>query len=520
VKTLEEQPAAMFGCSGMLVQSSDLTGTKTRSLDSARFSDLNALILGNGPDQRGRFLFRSELLKEDCSALLTLLDGEEHRYFKISGILAGVLAQTNYTTYMLDESLSGFDRPRNEPVEAQQQYIRDRFMRDPAWLDKLAKGVGIPEFVFAYSPGSPIRWDRYTPPHSMFTRIRTNASLATAAGSEGLKCLSSGFGSPEPDHIWLLAERGIIEFSLPPQASDAVEDYCIILTIAGRHSVATGREQHCTIALNGMIIAYTTVPEQISEIKIDIPLNLVAGSSSFRLELTPDHADPIFDDFGTIIDDRRLSIMLKSFGVFQRPQRSLPVLDVDEVYGCGQADRGTDALVKGFYASEAEHTWIAGSAASVRFRLRSTAAAPVLHLSVIARPSLQTGAPQVMTLTINGRDLGEHELVEGRQEIDIELDPGDLSGRSVYLGVKARHAEAVYDSDHNIIDKRLLGIALIELGILDGVAQPLEAAEILQDSGGDDAPVSDERDEGRGITWGRKMANLIVGSTSSEEARK
>ena len=332
-RALEDQPAAFAACSGTLTQKSQADGSRKRALGELRFTDLASVLLLQIEGQRGRFLFRSALIAKLPEGLAKLLDGEELCYFALTALLEHPFAQTSYATLLLEEDSFGHIYPPAEHPEAQRQYLRDAFANDPRWIERItAASTKIPEVVYAHAPGAPIRWQDYQPPHTTAIRIPLDQRLPTVADGAGLRYLVAGFSVPEAGHVWIAAERGIINFALPTIEEGIYEDYEVLLWCAGRRSLATGREQHCTIALNGAVVSYGVALEAGSVIRVRIPINLLRASRVFMMEITPDHLEAVHDEAGNLIDARRLSVRLTGIGVMRRAIAGPPVFSVGNIY--------------------------------------------------------------------------------------------------------------------------------------------------------------------------------------------
>jgi hypothetical protein len=466
-RALNDAPKSQFACSGALVQSADTTGVK-RTVDGPRLTDMVPLLMVDGPRKCARFLFRSDLLSEDLDSLMSMLDGEEIRYFQLAAVLAASPAQTNYSTYVIDETVRLTRRAPAEPATIQQQYVRDRFARDPRWIERISGNVNMPEFVFAYAPGTPVRWGDYKAPVRGREPIVLDRMLATSIGGEGLAYLGEGFAKPEEKHVWISGERGIIDFSLPPLKSEGLLDYKIVIFGYGRRSQKSGREQHCTFALNGAVIAYSTIPDSPKEIQISIPYHLLKVTTAFRLEIIPDHSEPAESPPNGPIDPRHLSVAMFSIGVMSPDGQAMPTLNFGEIYGCGSGQHGAAALSRNFYEPEPGLTWLAGLSADIRFKLAGKIENPALYLRIRARTS-STGREQSASLVVNNKYLGAYDLLDGESTIIICLDE-TLTLKTVHLSVRIDHSEVTIDNNYNIIDGRLLGLAMLEIGVVDSTS--------------------------------------------------
>ena len=466
-KTLEQQSGAMLAATGLILETETADRKRTRAFDSARFVDHASVILVQGSGEVGRFVYRRELLQGSFTHLMPMLDGEEHSYFRLAGFLAGPLAQTNYPSYLQRRPARANLRPV-EPVEHQRQYIRDLFARDPRWIKAVNAGSKLPEFVYAFSPGTPIRWADYEIPPAVTEKLVPDKPYATRVGGEGLRFLVSGFSEPEPEHIWVAAERAVIEFTMGPADPDRIEDFVFVMTVLGKRSLATERSQHVTVAFNGMVVGYAALQDHMTDIHLPIPRHLLRGVHTFRLELTPDHSDVVIDAEGIVIDPRRLSVSMQSFRVMRTLQAVPPVLAAAEQHGCGTGQTGIEALNRSFGVPEQNLTWIAGKQALVWFRLASIPPAPELRLKTYARRMFETGRPPAIQVSINGTKLGEFQMMELDNDLVIDLAPLDLSARSIQMTIDVSHAEPVFGPDHELLDNRLLGCALVSFGVHPG----------------------------------------------------
>lgn len=464
-KTLADQPEAMFACSGMISRSRDLGGGQARRFENARFTDIPSLLLVTGDNQSGRFLYRTALTRTVPEHLLTLLDGETHNYFRLAAMVSGPLAQSSYTSYVYEENLV-VSMEGEEPVAQQRQYIRDAFARDPRWITMLSTHRDIPRIAYSTGPATPIRWTDYSAPFEITHQIPVGQRLSAAAGGAALTYLINGFSPPETEHSWLAGERGVITFSIGASAKAAFEDHELVLRVRGRRSVQTGREQHCHVAINGKFVAYLRVPEHDSDIHIPIPPMILKGARNVQMEIVPDHSEPVLDENGTIVDPRRLSIMVRDMRLIARTS-ALPTLGVGEIYKTIEGERGSEALIEGFHLPEPNLTWVAGARGALRFILDSQPVRPRLVLRLSGRNSAG-GMPQKVTVKVGGRQQAVFTVREGMADYAVDLAPEAVAGPSLWVEIEVSHAEAVFDQGHNVIDGRLLGVAIGGVGVLEG----------------------------------------------------
>lgn len=465
-KVLADQPEAMFACSGMISRSRDLNGQESRRFDNARFTDIASLLMANTANQSGRFLYRTTLTQAAPEHLLTLLDGETHNYFRLAAAVSGPLAQSNYTSYIYDESLITSVEGQ-EPVAQQRQYIRDAFIRDPRWLHMLSTYRDIPKFVYSAGPATPVRWADYSAPFEITHRIPSHQRLSAAAEGAALPYLVNGFSPPENEHSWIADERGVIAFSLGVSDKAAFEGHELVLRARGRRSVVTGREQHCLVAINGKFVAYLRVPDHDTDLHIPIPPMVMEGPRNVQIELVPEHSEPVLDEGGTIVDGRRLSIMLREMTLISHAPAP-PTFGVGEIFKTVEGERGVEALLQDFHRPEYNLTWVAGTSAKIRFVVEGELTRPRLILRLSGRNSFVDNDLQKVVVRVNGRREAVLAVHEGMRDYPVDLERETLSAPTVLVEIEASHAEAVFDADHNVVDARLLGLAIGGIGMLEG----------------------------------------------------
>jgi hypothetical protein len=375
------------------------------------------------------------------------------------------LAQSAYATYLLSEADSAQVPLPVEPVDYQLQYIRDAFATDARWLDQIARYGTKPEFVYAFSPGGPARWDQ-SPPQTSPPPLALEATALFRAGSAAVGYLVAGFSYPEAEHVWIEGERGILEFTIPHVRGRATQfqNVEMKMRVRGRKS-STGREQYCLIALNGAIISYVKVPESESEISVPFPNKLVEGVNKFRLELIPEHREPVLSSDGTVVDPRFLSILIKSLVVSSSDTARTPKFGLGKLYTVEPGAYSESALYQQFYGAEDIGAWMAGRRGALRFMIEPDAGNLSLELSVSGRRSFGSETAQTLCVTINGTAFPVITLADGANAISLPLPDSAIKEGIVEVELEIRHAEAVFDAEHNIIDPRLLGLCLHSLKI-------------------------------------------------------
>lgn len=457
---------ATFSVSGRIALSRDVKGYERRTLDGVRFTRFEDLLMARGEGEKGRFLFNSSLLTAERSALMQLMDGEEHRFFSLLASISGPLAQSGYATSLIDQTIAASVREPVESAELQQQYIRDAFVTNGRWIERLTRGGVMPQFVHATAPGSPIRWDVYRSLESIDRVVPIDRPLETRAGGDGVSLLVSGFSHPEAEATWLAAERGVILFTLPENSADHAEDFDIVLRISGRPSYKTGRVQHCTFVINGMTVAYSVIPAEFSDIRIRIPVAVARSSRTLRLEIIPDHSEVVINEMGVTVDSRALSVLLRSIAICREGNERLPKFELNQRLPVSQGEFSVRSLARGFYAPERNLAWISGLEGGLAFRIPKTEGQVSLCLHMVGRASRE-GVPQTVHLKINGRDEGSFPLGENETAIERPI-PADYD--VVRVDFRLAHAEPVYNELGEIIDNRMLGGALLAIGLKSEVS--------------------------------------------------
>jgi hypothetical protein len=468
-RAIRQCPGAKFAATGTIAVQRNLQGSSSKALESARFTDVESILVADGIDRRGRFVFSSDLLKSRFDTLLSLLDGQEFRYFLLTALLEGPLAQTGYATHIHDDHRSQPFEP-SESIANQQQYIRDHFMQDGRWLSRLSRDAKLPEFVYAYSPGTPMRWSSAQRNDFSTKLIETDVMHAAVLGGTAIKHLQEGFSHPEEGGTWLTTGPGRLSFTLGHKVADAPEDYELVIEMLGRRSAGTGRRQHCTIMINKVAVAYVEVAEGWAEHRFRIPPSLRRENQNMLVELTPDHAEVVTDERGHVIDPRHLSILVRSIGIMRDRRHGLPILRVGEVYPCVQHSLGSRVLVHGFHAPENNMTWIAGTRGEIAFRVDQEVGQLVVQLKMAGRRLRTSGVLQQVEVSVGSRAALTCQLDDDPKLIEIPLLESE-SKQPVEINLSLSHAEPVLDDVQNIIDPRLLGANVLELSVVDKAVQ-------------------------------------------------
>jgi len=466
-KAMRVRPEAACAISGSVLRTKDISGQEQRRLQEIRVSDTDSFLLANGTIQSGRILFRSSLINAGQHALLNLLDGDEHYLFLLASLLEGGVTQSNVASYIHDESTPVRFRTPALSSDLQRQFIRDYFNGDQRWKEKTGMAAGRMAVTPTSDPRSPNRWATVHSHRVSAGYLEPNRAAPIKLGGDGLSYLVSGFAFPEENGVWIVEDRGVIEFTLPRHTSVYIEDYSVVLGLLGRRQNSTGRMQHCTFIVNNLAVGYQTVPDFLSKISIRLPLNLMRQTNNFRVEIVPDHREEVYDAAGAIIDGRTLSVLVDSVAVTRESAERIIAIETDKFHSTVEGDPIVSALTAGFYAPERGGTWICGLAGDIQIRLREQISKPVLKLRLSGRAGNADGNPQKATIFVNGREAVSVFLGNSAEIVPIPLLPSDITD-ILHVSIRAAHAEPALDGSRNIVDPRLLGICIYELGVFEG----------------------------------------------------
>lgn len=468
-KSITRTKDSSCAISGSIVRSRDLKGKEYCSLFALGTSDQEALMAVQSNEKSGRFLFSSSLISQSYEPLLRLLDGEEHSLFALVALMNGPLERTAYATHIEDQTVPLSIREPAYAVDLQRQFIRDHFSHNGRWFSQMGYGKTIAAKTSQRAAAS-VRWETYHTRQHETKMVEIDRCYRTNLGGDGGEFLAAGFFDPEANAAWMGDERGVIEFSLPRHAAEHIEDFQIVLEMSGRKSIATGRDQHCTFILNQMAIAYTDLAERIGQIRLKIPMDILRTTSTFRLEIIADHADPVFDDHGKIIDPRPLSALLYSIAIIRDSDERLPIFNVNTTYSLAEGGEGTRALVRGFYGPERSVTWVCGRQGEIRFRIDKKPANPIFHIKIAGRSANGSGASQQVLVTLNGAKLAQTKV--GHEARVLSFPLRDELREINHVLLDADHAEPVLDEHGSVLDPRLLGVSVLEIGVTDGDVAP------------------------------------------------
>ena len=142
--------------------------------------------------------------------------------------------------------------------------------------------------------------------------LALNRSYATTLNGEGRDMLGFGFSYAEASSTWIDGKTARLRFRLPPDIEP--RDQMVSLNVGGRRSETSGRDQTCTISVNGQRVL-DDVKVFESEQKLNVSLeacsHLEAGDL-VTLELKLRHAEQVVDQTQRVVDTRRLGLWVSS----------------------------------------------------------------------------------------------------------------------------------------------------------------------------------------------------------------
>ena len=316
-RAMERVDGAVMGVSGFLVEEQSAMQRPSRRLGSLRFHfDHVKLMNGQYAEDFGRFLFSRRILSEIPMSCIALLDGQEPNLVRLAASLHGEPVQSGYATYIRKASESAMLPASVVIEEQQQQFIRDAFVTNPRWLDRVTRHSVMPEHIYAYSRSAPVRWQDATQPIGVARMLPLDRLVDTRADGSGVIYLQYGFSTPGPRFTWIEAEHGVLEFALPARFSGR-QDWDLLLVMGSRLPAGAKRADHCTLAVNGVRLAYFEVPQKKSRITIHLPPATPSSPRRMRIHLIPDRQE---DGSG---GQRGPSVWIRRFGVMatERPKK-------------------------------------------------------------------------------------------------------------------------------------------------------------------------------------------------------
>lgn len=345
------------------------------------------LIARLGAFAAGRALFRRAVLDRLNSDTLSLLDGGEVE-------LMLILAQENAA--LLQSRL--YSCVCGELQELPQAVVARQFLRD--CLPK-AMAALLPTAV-APSAAVP-RGAEYVP------RLFLDTVIPTRRGSTAQNYLRAGFSKLEAEHVWIDGLSAALTFRLADATRDDRRTLSLRLNLSGRRERLTGRPQHCTIAVNGTVLAYVRLDEAPQWIETPLPLGITAAEV-LDVRLTADHAEQVYGANNTVVDPRRLGIGLFGVEVAREREPEVIVLEPDMPYELARRGSGRNLLGAGCFVHD-DMTWLTATPATLRFRLPRQQGVGRIRLRVMPVPSEEAYPPIELACRINDGPLETLRIV-------------------------------------------------------------------------------------------------------------
>jgi hypothetical protein len=473
VAALTRTPSSVLGLSGALEETVHMKQT-TRRLTSLRVASTDSdLLNARYASEFGRFIFARSVLEHTSLDCLFLLDGQEPNFVRLAASLSGDTARSGYATYVRNRAKTESMPAATVPLEQQQQFIRDAVAFDSRWLARMTLASRMPEHIYAYSTGAPVRFDHFQHPLGITHSLPLNELVETSEHQTGLKYLTHGFSFPESDGVWVEGDYGSIEFYCTEQTRSALQDLDLVVYLRGRPERDTGRQQHCTVVVNGVPIAYVETPDvHNTRFTFRMPRNAVSAGGHMRIQLIPDHAELVYGDKDQVVDNRRLSLHVQRFGLISRRNATRPVLTPEVTYEVGEGAEALAVLHEGFCYPERHSSWLLGKAAHLSFRVQDFAPTMRLLFWLTGREDAD-GAPQKVTIFLNGRLTGVFVL-DGREvQIGMHLTEDTIDAGGVCaVTMLFSHARPTLEAIGGVERGRPLAAELHRIQIVDDAPPP------------------------------------------------
>jgi len=173
----------------------------------------------------------------------------------------------------------------------------------------------MPEVVFANSTaGSPLAWDNLRRPADVDALLEPGILYELKSGGEALKFMGSGWSSPEAGGTWIDGRSGTLEFKLAVKSEEMakVKKVQFEVLLLGRLENGTGRKQHVTFMVNGAAVSYFMVSNDTQVYTVETPGHIFGGEASTRIRFVCDHANPVLNESGKVLDARKLGLRVSS----------------------------------------------------------------------------------------------------------------------------------------------------------------------------------------------------------------
>ena len=403
----------------------------------------------------GRYLFSAGLLTSAGAEVLPLLDDGATGYLLLQTLIGGRVAQTGEAGYVRIIPDAVTRMPSAQRIARQQQFLRDTLRFDPL--------PGLPPVPPVTGTG--LNGDLAVAP--FVPRIFLDEMMDVRTGSAALQYLDTGFSHPEAGGIWIDGGVGTLRFRVANAGK--IEDMQIALMLAGRPALADNRPQHVTVAVNGMTLGYFQLSAQPVAITVRLPVGL-AKAEVLQVRIIADHAEPVRNAEGAIVDPRRLGILLTGVGIFRSAKVPLPELAPDLDYDLRRTGNGRPLLVEGCFPEE-ELTWLSDGPALLRFRIRERMPKMRLDMDLIAISSETEHEPIELTCKINDMPVARFKVGDRMSTHVIPL-PAEAMGDmgNCELTLEPSHAVRMYGGN------RILSVGLrrLRLSNLDPIEPDVE----------------------------------------------
>jgi hypothetical protein len=473
VAAIKRTPGAVLGFSGAMEDSLDMRKT-VRKLVSLRFSSTDSELLNaRYASEFGRFLFARSVLDHAALDCLALLDGQEPNLIRLFASLQGDTARSGYATYVRDTAKTEALPAVAVPLEQQQQYIRDTLAFDSRWLSRMTLASAMPQHIYAYSTGAPVRFDHFQHPMGITRSLAIGEMVETAQNGDGVKYLVHGFSFPEVEGVWIEGDYGAIEFYCSEQTRSAMQDLDLVIYMRGRPERDTDRPQHCTVVVNGVAIAYVEVQDgHNARFAFRMPRNAISHDGRMRLQLIPDHAELVYGDRDQVVDNRRLSLHIQRFGLFPRQPSIRPVLVPSVTYAVGEGAEALAILHDGACYPMPDGAWLLGRAAHMSFRVKDFAPTMRLLLWLTGRDGPK-GDPQMVSVSLNGAAVGLFALNGREVQIGVPLTKDIVNVDGVCaVTLEFAHARRALEAIDGIDRGEPLAAVLHRIQIVDDAVAP------------------------------------------------
>lgn len=489
---LESAPGAVAAASGRLDEDWESAGHDRlvrRSLAQIAAPMRIADLMSGDPaaPEPGRYLFATGTLR-GCAGVLPLLDAAA----VVPGLIAALrpggagggpagggpgLVQTGQASYLQVLPLSAARIPTPEALARDRRFIRDSLAFDATLAALLppedAQAPGAPAATATGETGQ----GGDAPP------LIPGEVRDIRAGAPALALLAGGFSHPEETAIWIDGLAGTLRFRIPRGAIADEEEADLIVMLAGRPAATSGRPQHVTLALNGVTLGYFALTEAPSPITLRLPRGLLRAEE-MRLRILADHAEPVRNDGGMVVDPRRLGILVSGIGLMRAAAVRLPLLVPNAVLDMARGGPGQASLIDGALP-QADALALSDGPTRLRIRLPEPAAGVVfaLDLDLAAIESETAGDPVTLQVQVDdGPSVTlTPELQGGWCRVPLpRVDHGDDHGDGIHtLLLEPSHGIRIRGGNQ-VLSARLRALRLVALSRL---APGIPLATVAQGNG-------------------------------------